>query len=230
VSDVAIINTTVATSPKDYTLPGTQELLLKSAHASIDGSGTAVAYLPALQMLAPDGTVIWPAITLTSVAQGAPADCSWFPGLAGTPISLPLPGQILSAYAGNATVADFTTNSVAFVDSGFPTNTTLTKVSGTSALLIVLLADITPGAAPDVIFCGTFIDGVNLATTGVQISSGGTFVTAPATSHVGLGGSTGSPLTAGAHTVKVRVACNSGTNFTLRCSSSVALSIVEYEA
>jgi hypothetical protein len=81
VADIAIINQTVTAEPKDYLVPGTQELLLKSVRASVDGSGTASAYLPALQMIAPDGTVMWQAVPTTTVAAGASADVTWFPGL-----------------------------------------------------------------------------------------------------------------------------------------------------
>src|SRR5690348_2858074 len=198
--------------------------------ATVDGTSAAAAFYAVVQIIAPSGRIMGSAIT-SSIAAGASADCTWFPrvGGGGTTVT-PLPGQILSAYAGNATISDFTTNSTVFVDTGFPTNSTYNKVSSTSALLVVLLGDMTTGAAPDLLFLGVFIDGTNYATTGVHVSEAASFITAPATSHVGLGGSTSPPLAAGAHTVKVRTACVSGVNFTVRTSTSVALSIVEYEA
>ena len=82
-ADAAIIDTTVTAAPKDYLLPGTNELLLKAVRAAVDGSGTASAFVPALQLLAPDGTVMWTAITSASVAAAGSADVSWFPGLSG---------------------------------------------------------------------------------------------------------------------------------------------------
>jgi hypothetical protein len=78
-ADVAIANTTVSSAPKDYTLSGSQELLLKAVRANMDGSGAAAAWFPCLQLLAPDGTVMWESVPASSVAAGASADVSWFP-------------------------------------------------------------------------------------------------------------------------------------------------------
>src|SRR5215831_6951844 len=83
-ADDAIINTAVSSAPKDYTLTGVQELLLKAVRANIDGTAAASAYFPALQMLAPDGTVMWTAISSTGRAAGASVSASWFPGLRGS--------------------------------------------------------------------------------------------------------------------------------------------------
>lgn len=77
--DIAIVNSNVSVEPKDYTLTGNQELLLKSVRASIDGSGAGSAFLPTLQLLAPDGTVMFEAVTSATVAAGGSADVSWFP-------------------------------------------------------------------------------------------------------------------------------------------------------
>lgn len=80
--DVSIVNTTVTSTPKDYTVPGTQELLLKAVTAKIDGSATASSYLPALQLLDPAGRVMWTAVdTSNPVTAGASVDASWFPGV-----------------------------------------------------------------------------------------------------------------------------------------------------
>lgn len=82
--DVAIVNTTVASAPKDYTLSGSQELLLKAVRAVVDGSGAGSAFLPCLELLAPDGTVMWQATPASSLAAGASADVSWFPRVTGS--------------------------------------------------------------------------------------------------------------------------------------------------
>lgn len=81
--DVAIVNSTVGASPKDYVLTGSQELLMKAVEASIDGSGTTSSYQAVLQMLAPDGTVMWSAPTTTTVAAGESVVVSWFPDVIG---------------------------------------------------------------------------------------------------------------------------------------------------
>jgi hypothetical protein len=82
-ADASIVSTANVAAPEGYTLQGTNELLLKAVRATIDGSGTATAYLPALQLLDPNGNVMWTAVG-SSVAAGASADVSWFPGLAGS--------------------------------------------------------------------------------------------------------------------------------------------------
>lgn len=79
-ADAAIVSRSLSSAPKDYTLGSTEELLLKAVRASIDGSGAAGAYLPALQLVAPDGTVMWTAVPPTSLTAGVSVDASWFPG------------------------------------------------------------------------------------------------------------------------------------------------------
>jgi len=79
--DGAIVIPDTATAPKDYTLSGAQEIQLKSVRAVIDGTGAAGAFLPTLQLLDPNGHVMWEGATPTTVAAGASADVSWFPGL-----------------------------------------------------------------------------------------------------------------------------------------------------
>lgn len=80
--DIAIVNTTVSAAPKDYVLTGTQELLLKAVEATVNGSSAGSPYQVVLQMLAPDGTVMWSAPTTTTVAAGGSAVVSWFPDVA----------------------------------------------------------------------------------------------------------------------------------------------------
>jgi hypothetical protein len=81
--DLPIVIPDTAVAPKDYTLSGTQELALKTVRALIDGSGAASAFLPTLQLLDPNGHVMWEGATSEVVAAGASADVSWFPGLGG---------------------------------------------------------------------------------------------------------------------------------------------------
>ena len=81
--DLPIVIPDTAAAPKDYTLSGTQELALKTVRALIDGSGAASAFLPTLQLLDPNGHVMWEGATSDTVAAGGSADVSWFPGLGG---------------------------------------------------------------------------------------------------------------------------------------------------
>lgn len=78
--DIAIVNPTVTAAPKDYPVSGNQELLLKAVRARIDGSAATGSYLPAVQLIAPSGDVMWSAVPSSPIAAGGSADVSWFPG------------------------------------------------------------------------------------------------------------------------------------------------------
>lgn len=83
-ADVAVISTAVVAAPKDYLIPGAQELIPKAVRAVFDGTGASGSFRPTLQLLAPNGTVMWESTPTASIAAGASADVSWFPGLAGS--------------------------------------------------------------------------------------------------------------------------------------------------
>jgi hypothetical protein len=77
--DGAIVIPDTAAAPKDYTLSGAQEIALKSVRALIDGTGAGSAFLPTLQLLDPNGHVMWEGAAQSTVAAGGSADVSWFP-------------------------------------------------------------------------------------------------------------------------------------------------------
>lgn len=79
--DVAIVAAEVASTPQNYTLPGAQEILLKAAGCTVNGTAATGAFLPALQMLDPAGHIMWTAVNVSQpVAAGGSALVSWFPG------------------------------------------------------------------------------------------------------------------------------------------------------
>lgn len=79
-ADTAVVNRAVAAAPKAFKPSGAVVLRVKAVRASIDGAGTAGAYLPALQILAPDGTVMFTAVDEhQTVAAGGSADVTWGP-------------------------------------------------------------------------------------------------------------------------------------------------------
>lgn len=87
-ADTPIVNRATVTAPKDYTLPQSQEILLKAVRADIDGTGAAGSFLPALQLLSSDGVVMWTAVDpALSVAAGASASVTWFPGVSGQSVT-----------------------------------------------------------------------------------------------------------------------------------------------
>lgn len=87
-ADVAIISSPSVAAPKDYTIPNAQEIAPKAIRAVLDGTNAAGSWLPALQVLAPNGTVMFTAIDRNVVlSAGATASVSWFPRIAGATVS-----------------------------------------------------------------------------------------------------------------------------------------------
>lgn len=79
-ADVTISALGTEAAPLDYTVPGAQEILVKAAFASFDGSSSASAYRPAVRLIAPGNVVVGEWTTDSDVAAGASADVSFFPG------------------------------------------------------------------------------------------------------------------------------------------------------
>lgn len=67
----------------DYPVPGGSEFLLRQAFASYDGAAAAAAWLPALQLIGPDGNVAGEYVTGSTVAAGGNADVTFAPFLKG---------------------------------------------------------------------------------------------------------------------------------------------------
>lgn len=136
--DVAIVDRAVTAAPKDYLIPAGQEIRLRAARASFDATGASDVVYPALQLIAPDGTVMWTAQTSGYVAVGGSADASWFPGLA---------GGASGAGAGLTRVFDYTV----------PTGTTVTTIDTSghtfdntlNALLVSFMGISTSATNPD---------------------------------------------------------------------------------
>lgn len=80
-TDVAIRAQATNAAPRDYTIPGAQEILPKSVRAVMDGTSAAGTWYPCLQILDPGGNVMVSAISTSALAAGASADVSWFPHL-----------------------------------------------------------------------------------------------------------------------------------------------------
>ena len=80
-ADIAIRASAVANAPRDYTIPGAQEILPKAVTATYDATGAAAQYFPCFQVLDPGGNVMFSAVGQTALSPGGTADVSWFPGL-----------------------------------------------------------------------------------------------------------------------------------------------------
>ena len=227
--DQQILVTGQQAAPTSFKISGTGEIRPKVMNVVYDGTGAGSTFLPALEIISDGGVVVARAVA-SSIAAGGSAEVCWFPAVSDILSLLPLPGQIIQLYNGLSSAVDFTFSSAVFVVSNFPANPTFTKISGTSALRVSMLADFTaPVAVPDVIFCGVFVDGVNVATTGIHISSSGNFATAGNCTVISAGRPLDPVLPAGAHTITLRVATISGNPTTLRSSTSVTVSIEEFE-
>jgi len=68
--------------PLNYTVPQSGELLPLMVRATLDGTGAASAFKASVQIIAPSGRVMGNALSST-IAAGASADVTWFPGLNG---------------------------------------------------------------------------------------------------------------------------------------------------
>lgn len=93
---VPIIRQGPAAAPVTYQLPATAPCMPVVVSADFDGSGAAGAFLPAVVLIDQTGTVIARALG-QSVAAGASASVSFFPGGAETAsVTPPTPGTSLS--------------------------------------------------------------------------------------------------------------------------------------
>jgi hypothetical protein len=83
VADAVISAPQIQSTPAGYTVPAAQEIIVKSVRALVDGTGAGGSFTPTLQLLAPNGMIVWQAPAGSTLAAGASADISWFPGLGG---------------------------------------------------------------------------------------------------------------------------------------------------
>lgn len=75
---VPIVSRNTATSLKDYTIPGAQEIILRAAIAQFNGTAVQGAFTPVVQLISPAGDVMWTA-RATDIQGGNSAQVSWFP-------------------------------------------------------------------------------------------------------------------------------------------------------
>ena len=81
-ADVDIFRPSTSAAPKTYTVPGGVEMRLKAVQADFDGSGSAAAWLPCVELVSDAGVVVARAVDPNvSVAAGGSASVSFFPHL-----------------------------------------------------------------------------------------------------------------------------------------------------
>ena len=111
-ADTLIVRDGPVVAPLDYNQPAGSEIVPVCATASFDGTGAAGSFVPTLEIIAPDGHVVARCPIGSSIAAGASADVTWFPGVAAAPASS-------GAGSGPAVLFDTTTSGVVnSVDTG----------------------------------------------------------------------------------------------------------------
>lgn len=138
--------------------------------------------------------------------------------------------NVLSTYAGEPPGSDFTsTAGNTWQSTGFPTNTTFTKLSSTSLLMVFMNGDGNAGTVPDSVGAAVYFNGNQEQAAFAHLARTNSIFTCAFTSLWGLGGSSGAPLAAGAYTVDLRFWDLVGGGATYMVSGSVELEIVEVE-
>jgi hypothetical protein len=82
----------VVAAPLEIPLGASDAFEPLSAFAHFDGTAAAGAFLPCITYYSQDGKILARAFPSSSVAAGASADVSWFPGLSATVFPLPTTG------------------------------------------------------------------------------------------------------------------------------------------
>lgn len=140
-ADAIIRAKQVQTTPAGYTVPDAQEIVVRSVRAVIDGTGAASAFTPVLELLGPDGDIVWKAPGDTTVAAGGSADVSWFPRVAAA-----------AAASGGATgVTEILNVNSTAVAAGATTFMSWVYISGTQIL------DLTAPTTPKVTASGIYV-------------------------------------------------------------------------
>lgn len=136
-TDISIRDNSTVNAPHDYKIPGAQEILPKAVSAAMDGTGASGTWFPCMQVLDPNGNVMFSAISPTPLAVGASADVSWFRGLSQVPSSSAvLPGtgvdrHVTSQVVPNNAATSASFDTVLFDDLGWFNPGTPTKITVT---------------------------------------------------------------------------------------------------
>jgi hypothetical protein len=97
VADTQIRGLGTGSAPLSYTVPGAQEIILKSLFASFNGAAASGSFLPCVRIVAPGGGVVAEYVTDNPIAAGGSAEVSFAPFLR-TQRSSP-PGTLLETIA-----------------------------------------------------------------------------------------------------------------------------------
>jgi len=81
VADISILNPATGSGSSDYKIAGALEIIIRSVTASFDGTAAGQSYVPAVQVLDPSGFIVGTFPAGSTLAAGASADATWFPGV-----------------------------------------------------------------------------------------------------------------------------------------------------
>lgn len=79
-SDQPILVTGAGSSPVSFTVANATELVLLAAHAVVDGTAAAGSFVATFEVVTPGGQIIASCPVGTTLAAGASAEVTWFPG------------------------------------------------------------------------------------------------------------------------------------------------------
>lgn len=137
-------------APADWTLPPRLQILLKQVRASFDGTAAGGSFQPLLRIITDSGHIEGEYPCGTTIAAGASADCTWFPGVA--PV---------------AAAATTTTNPWAYISG---TGSTSCPGSGTITSLPATAGHFYTNSS------ATFTTGVSGGITGIVVSKQGHYL------------------------------------------------------
>lgn len=101
-ADAELFAPGVKAAPLIYDVPGGQEIGLKVASATFDGTGAGASWQPAIQIVGPSGQVLRTFALEPALAAGASADVTFFPG-GGVGATTPdVPSSVGDLYANGA--------------------------------------------------------------------------------------------------------------------------------
>lgn len=195
--DIVISVPSISAAPKNYTIPGAQELILKNIAASFDGTSASGAWVPAVQILSPAGIVVGTYVLGQSLAVGALADVTWFPGVGSTlAVSPTTPGAVLDYQEPPAGTLNITATTATTAQSWIVGNA-ITLDGLTRVHIETWIALATTNA--DVV-AELYDNGADVA----RLAQCGSPVTGPGAMSMSLYGSAHITPTAGSHQYEVR--------------------------
>jgi hypothetical protein len=92
--DVVISASQVIAAGQGYTVPSAQEITVRAVRAQFNGAAAAGSYVPTLQIVGDSGLVVAECPVGATVAAGASADVSWFPGVKAAASTAPAGGGL----------------------------------------------------------------------------------------------------------------------------------------